>query len=143
MAPIRFYVDADLLGLAQLLVQVRSDVTYPGDPGGRGPDQTGRPPCPIATGAKDEQWIPYVAGQGWVVITKDRHHRHRPAEKKAILDHRARVVHLDARHKLTKWNQLEIVVACWRKIEDQLLPLPGPWVYRATRTGHLARQKLE
>lgn len=29
-ADIRFYVDADVLGLAKLLVQVRNDVTYPG-----------------------------------------------------------------------------------------------------------------
>jgi hypothetical protein len=33
-AIVRFYVDADVLGLAKILVQVRSDVTYPGDPGG-------------------------------------------------------------------------------------------------------------
>ncbi len=33
-AVVRFYVDADVLGLAKILVQVRSDVTYPGDPGG-------------------------------------------------------------------------------------------------------------
>lgn len=29
-AEVRFYVDQDLLGLAKLLVQVRTDVTYPG-----------------------------------------------------------------------------------------------------------------
>jgi hypothetical protein len=34
-AEIRFYVDADLLGLAKILVAVRADVTYPGDPGGK------------------------------------------------------------------------------------------------------------
>lgn len=33
-ADVRFYLDADVLGLAKLLVQVRNDVTYPGDPGG-------------------------------------------------------------------------------------------------------------
>ena len=33
-ATVRFYVDADVLGLAKILVQVRADVTYPGDPGG-------------------------------------------------------------------------------------------------------------
>jgi hypothetical protein len=34
LAAVRFYIDADLLGLAKILVQVRSDVTYPGDSGG-------------------------------------------------------------------------------------------------------------
>jgi hypothetical protein len=32
-AIVRYYVDADVLGLAKILVQVRGDVTYPGDPG--------------------------------------------------------------------------------------------------------------
>jgi hypothetical protein len=31
-ATVRFYFDADVLGLAKILVQVRADVTYPGDP---------------------------------------------------------------------------------------------------------------
>jgi hypothetical protein len=33
---VRFYFDADVLGLAKVMVQLRSDVTYPGDPGGCG-----------------------------------------------------------------------------------------------------------
>ena len=33
-ADVRFYIDADVPGLAKMLVQVRPDVTYPGDPGG-------------------------------------------------------------------------------------------------------------
>lgn len=33
-AQVRYYVDADLLGLAKILVTIRSDVTYPSDPGG-------------------------------------------------------------------------------------------------------------
>lgn len=32
-AEVRFYVDADLLGLARVLAGLRPDVTYPGDPG--------------------------------------------------------------------------------------------------------------
>lgn len=32
-AEVRFYVDADLLGLARVLSDLRADVTYPGDPG--------------------------------------------------------------------------------------------------------------
>ena len=33
-ATVRFYIDADVLGLAKELVRIRGDVTYPGDPGG-------------------------------------------------------------------------------------------------------------
>jgi hypothetical protein len=31
---VRFYVDADVLGLAKVLAAIRPDVTDPGDPGG-------------------------------------------------------------------------------------------------------------
>ena len=47
-APVRFYIDADVLGLAKILVQIRPDVTYPGDPGGIVKGRRIRPPCPIA-----------------------------------------------------------------------------------------------
>jgi hypothetical protein len=30
---VRFYFDADVLGLAKVMVMLRSDMTYPGDPG--------------------------------------------------------------------------------------------------------------
>jgi hypothetical protein len=36
-AQVRFYVDADLLGLGKILGSLRNDVTYPGDPGSRPP----------------------------------------------------------------------------------------------------------
>lgn len=108
---IRFYVDADLIGVAKLLVQVRSDVTYAGDPGGIGPDKRPRPASPISPGAKDQVWIPWAADSGWVVISRDRHIRSRPSENQAIVDNAARFVTLDAsKQQLNKWLQLEIVV---------------------------------
>jgi hypothetical protein len=32
-ADVRFYFDADVLGVAKVLAQLRPDITYPGDPG--------------------------------------------------------------------------------------------------------------
>jgi hypothetical protein len=93
-----------------------------------------RPPCPILPGAKDVDWIPTVAQQGWIVISRDRHIQHRPAEKAAVLAAGARHIRLDPRSALDRWGQLEIVVLQWRRIESQLVPLDGPWVYSASRT---------
>jgi hypothetical protein len=60
LAAVRFYIDADLLGLAKILVQVRSDVTYPGDSGGE-LFKRHREPCPIISPAiLDTEWIPDV-----------------------------------------------------------------------------------
>lgn len=70
-ARVRFYVDADVLGLAKVLVTLRSDVTFPGDPGGV-VHKRERPPCPIgAPSAEDVDWIPQVAALGWLIITRD------------------------------------------------------------------------
>jgi hypothetical protein len=33
-AQVNYYVDADVLGVARVLADIRRDVTYPGDPGG-------------------------------------------------------------------------------------------------------------
>ena len=138
---IQFYVDADVLGLglAKVLIQVRPDVTYPGDPGGIGCDGFLRPACPTSPGDKDADWIPIVAKAGWVIITRDRRMLNRPAEREAIIESGAKVVRFDARHELTKWLQLEIAVTQWRRIQE-LAELPGPWIYRASRTVPLAKE---
>jgi hypothetical protein len=132
--PVRFYVDADLLGVAKILTSVRADVTYPGDPGGPGVDGLPRAPCSIQPGDKDTDWIPQVASNGWVTITRDRRIQSRPAERQAVIANGARVLALDARRQLRKWDQLEIIVRQWGKFEE-LSELAGPWIYRATRSG--------
>jgi hypothetical protein len=136
--PIRFYVDADLIGLGKLLVQVRPDVTYAGDPGGAGIDKRLRPPSPVQPGVYDHVWIPRIAQEGWVVITKDRHMEVRPAERDLIVANGSRHVRIQGppakeKRKLRKWDQLEILVRQWDAIE-RLLDKPGPWIYSATRT---------
>jgi hypothetical protein len=56
---VSYYVDADVSGLAKILVQVRRDVTYPGDPAGPVKGGRYRPACPIQTPATpDCDWIP-------------------------------------------------------------------------------------
>jgi hypothetical protein len=46
VAQVRFYVDADVLGLGKILAGLRNDVTYPGDPGAV-IHKRQRAPCPI------------------------------------------------------------------------------------------------
>ena len=108
-------------------------VPYPGDPGGRGPNGFERPPCPVQAGDKDVGWIPQVARAGWIIVSRDRHIQHRPAERQALIAAQAKMFRLDARHGLNKWQQLEIIVTQWHRLE-QMSELPGPWLYMATRT---------
>jgi hypothetical protein len=129
----RFYVDADALGLAHVLVRVRPDVTYPGDDGRR-ERFADLGPCPITdTATPDHVWIPAVARAGLVIITRDRHIESRPAEADAVFLAGAKMFTIGAREQLTVWDQLEIVCCRWRDIV-QLSDSQGPFIYRITRT---------
>jgi len=91
-ADVRFYFDADVLGLAKLLCQERVDFTFPGDRGGRIKKRQ-RPACVItAPETKDPDWIPKVAAEGWLIITRDRRIQEKRAEINAIRDHGAKML---------------------------------------------------
>lgn len=130
---IRFYVDADTLGLAKVMVRLRWDVTYPGDPGGT-VKRHSRPPCPITkTDVDDNEWIPVVAEEGWAIISRDTKIERRPAEVAAVRDNGAKLFAIASGEKLDTWRQLEILMCNWRAI-DRLAETPGPFIYRVTRT---------
>ncbi|MGH8904509.1 MAG: hypothetical protein ACRDYA_23210 [Egibacteraceae bacterium] len=130
---VRYYIDADTLGLAKILAALRIDVTYPGDPGGT-IKQRKRPPCPVtSTAVPDDQWIPIVARAGWSIITRDHRIRSRPAEIAAITAYRAKVFAITSNEQLNNWHQLEIVMCQWRRIE-RLGEQDGPFIYSVTRT---------
>ena len=133
-AIVRFYVDADMLGLAQVLAALRPDVTFPGDPGAHVKNRT-RPACPVVTpAAKDPDWIPVVASEGWLILTRDRAIQSSPAEIAAVLAYEAKLVTLAGKEAGGTWQQLEIVMSCWRQIEVAA-EQPGPFIRRATRSG--------
>lgn len=135
-AIVRFYFDADVLGLAKLLCQVRADFTYPGDPGAR-IKKRDRPACPVTTpNTKDPDWIPIVAAKGWLIITRDRHIQEHRAEIEAVQTHGAKMLNLASEDAGTPWNQLEVFMGRWREIEP-LADQPGPFIYAASRTGKL------
>jgi hypothetical protein len=132
-AKVSFYLDADVLGLAHVLAGLRPDVTYPGDPRAT-IHKRERPPCPITTPhVKDTEWIPVVAQNRWLIITRDRHIQENRREIIAVRDHGARMVALSGRDANGTFDQLEIVMVQWRSVV-QLLEQPGPFVYTATRT---------
>lgn len=133
-AIVRYYVDADVLGLAKILVQIRSDVTYPGDPGGPVKGGRVRAPCTINdTSTEDAQWIPETARQGWLIITRDRHIQDHRAEIDAVRMSGARMVNLAGDDAVGTFAQLEVLMCQWRRIEN-LLEENGPFVYVLTRT---------
>lgn len=132
-ATVRFYSDADLLGLAKVLASLRSDITYPGDPGAVIHNRH-RPACPITkTSTKDRHWIPEVAGRGWLIVTRDSRIQDHRAEIAAVRSSGARMVALSGREAINTWAQLELVMTQWRAIEAAT-DEAGPFIYAATRS---------
>ncbi len=132
-ADVRFYFDEDVLGLAKVVAGQRPDVTYPGDPGATIHRRV-QPPCPITVGSKDPQWIPLVASRGWVIVTRDSNIQRRRAEVAAVRDHGARMVAIAGADARGTWEQLEVLMVNWRRIEAWA-EQPGPFIYSITRTG--------
>lgn len=133
-ADVRFYFDADVLGLAKVIAALRHDVTYPGDPGAT-VHKRWRAACPIADPATpDRVWIPQVAANGWLIVTRDSRIQEHRAEIAAVREHEAKMVALTGRDARTTWLQLEVVMAQWRRFEV-LAGQDGPFVWRATRSG--------
>jgi PIN like domain len=133
---VRIYFDADVLGLAKLLCRERADFAYPGDLGGRIKKRQ-RPACPISSPAtKDTDWIPRVAAEGWLIITRDRHIQENRAEINAVRQHRAKMLNLASEDAGSTWGQLEIFMARWRDI-DSLTNQAGPFIYVTSRTGRM------
>lgn len=132
LTPVRFYFDEDLLGLAHVVSSLRTDSTYPGDPGAVIKKRQ-RPACMIDRGTKDPVWLPAVAQAGWLIVTRDHNIRENPAERHAVRDSGGRLVALSGKEAATTWEQLELLMMRWRRIEA-LLDEPGPFIYLASRS---------
>ena len=132
-ATIRFYFDADVLGLAHQIAGLRPGATYPGDPGGVVMRRL-RLPCPIASpSTKDRDWIPQVTALGWLIITRGARIQEHTAEIAAVRDSGARMVALGGWDARGTFDQLEVFMSRWRAIEA-CLDEAGPFIYVATRT---------
>jgi len=132
-AQVRFYIDADIRGLGIILGGLRSDVTYPGDPGAL-VHKKQRPPCPIgSTDVLDTEWIPEAASRSWLIVTRDSRIIENLNEITAVRENGAKMVALNQQDARTKWGQLEVFMTQWRNIEE-LASRPGPFIVRASRT---------
>lgn len=143
-ATVRFYFDADILGVGKLISGLRPDCTYPGDPGAV-IHKRQRPACPVRSPATpDTEWIGTVTKHGFVAITRDSNILSTPAELAAVREHRARVFTLSGEEAGTLWLQLELLMTRWRRIEEVTEANPtGPWIYGVTRSRGVRQLSLE
>jgi PIN like domain len=130
----RWYIDADTLGLAHVLIRARTDVTYPGDTGERHTAKWRLPPCPITDPATDDDvWIPAVTRAGLAILTRDKRIATRTAEINAVIAAGARMFAITSPEKLHTWDLLSIAVSRWQDFEAALEE-NCPYIYSVTRT---------
>ena len=115
------------------MCSLRSDCTFPGDPGAT-IHKRQRPACSISSTAVDDtDWIPVITAEGLLIVTRDSKIQRRHAELHAVSEHNARMVALVSEEAKTVWNQLEVLMTQWRRIEA-LTEESGPFIYRASRS---------
>ena len=132
-ATVRYYFDADILGLAKIVASLRSDATYPGA-SAQAVKNLLRPACIITTPkTADTIWIPAVATAGMIAITRDSQIDRHPNERAAAINCGAKLFALHPDEAVTVWSQLELLMYEWRKIE-KIARQPGPYMYRVSRS---------
>ena len=81
-----------------------------------------------AHGTPDADWIPYVAGRGWVIITHDRDIRYNREERDAVMEHGGRVIIVRASG--TRADMAQIFLNLREQIIDFLRRNPAPFIAR-------------
>jgi hypothetical protein len=124
----RYFADENAMGLAKLLIRDhdRDDVVHPGHP--RLPE--------IPRGTADLEWMPVVGRNGWIVLTRDRRIRTRPAEQLAYWEHGLRSVWIGGRHDHTSGELAEMFIRHEARLRRLMIKLgAGPWALTMSSTG--------
>lgn len=122
-----FFADENTLGFAKILQRSgRTDILSPGH------DRL--PEVPLGT--PDLDWMPLVGARGFIVVTRDRRIRTRPAELAAYRQHGIRSVWLGAKRDMRPDEQAELFLRFEERIVRQIIKRgAGPWALALTLTG--------
>lgn len=122
-----YFADENALGLGKLLRRSgREDIVYPGHPS--------LPDVPLGT--LDVDWMPVVAAQDLVVITRDKRIRTRPAELIAYRELGIRSVWIGAKRDLGPHDQMELFLRHEARLHREITKRgAGPWALALGETG--------
>ncbi len=82
----------------------------------------------------DEDWLPVVGANGWVVLMRDKRIRYRRPERERLMQYGAKAFCLTASGNQTRWGMLKLLVRNWDRIEETA-ELPGPFIYGVNSAG--------
>lgn len=114
-----YFTDENALGMGKLLTRSgRDDVVYPG--------HTDLPEIPVGT--PDMDWMPVIAHLDFVVVTRDRRIRTRPAELRAYWACGIRSVWLGAKQDMGPHDQVALFLRHEEWLQREILKRgAGPW----------------
>jgi len=89
--------------------------------------------------AKDTDWLPVAGAEGWLVVTRDKHIRHRPGELRSLIAHGVGCFIFVQKPDLTKWEYLKLLCLRLDEMERLFADVPRPFIYGIARDGQLRR----
>ena len=84
---------------------------------------------------KDPAWLAEAGTREWVVITRDKKIRTRPAERRAIVKKNVGAFIIAQRQPLARWDVLKIVVGNLDEIGRLFAETPRPFIFTITSVG--------
>ncbi|MFJ9387637.1 hypothetical protein ACIRON_02370 [Nocardioides sp. NPDC101246] len=122
-----YFTDENTLGLGRLLQRSgRTDIVYPG--------HRDLPEVPLGTA--DLDWMPIVGERQFVVVTRDKHIRTRPAELEAYHEHGIRSVWIGSKQDLGPFQQRDLFLLHEVRLGREITKRgPGPWALAMSPSG--------
>lgn len=87
----------------------------------------------------DPVWLSEMGRRGWVVLTRDKHIKTRPAEKQAIIDAGVGCFVINQKQNLSRWGYLKLIAKSLDEIEAVFAAEPTPFIYLVDRAGALRK----
>lgn len=90
----------------------------------------------FGAGTPDPEWLPVVAGRGWIIIGKDDRWRYRAEEKQILINAKARTFIFVS--KSAKREEIaEAIVAALPKMARLIESHPPPFIARVLLSGYV------
>lgn len=94
----------------------------------------------FTTDAKDEEWIPVVCRNGWIILTKDEKIAYRQIEKRRVSENKCKMFVLVSQN-LSGPEMGESFKRSLRAIKRMVNQNPGPFIAKVFRDGKVAMWK--
>jgi hypothetical protein len=85
-------------------------------------------------GTPDEEWLLYVAKNGYILFTRDKMIRRRPQQLALIKEHKIGAVFLGGK-TMDHWNYIRQIVTAWDKIEAKVMSETPPFAFLVNMHG--------